>query len=206
MFLQSHFHKCFVGIIAILLNNFANGVLNTHESKLKNMSPTKNLEAIDRITGQRATNFVYEDDGLCEPIDIEKCKNLGYNMTKMPNALKHYRQIHAKMDLDSYLPLVETNCSKKLAFFLCAVHFPMCNERVPTERIMPCESMCNAVSKRCRIVLKSFGYDWPKTLDCSKFPKENGNGTLCMEDSGEEEEDTMPSVAIKPPILINHCR
>lgn len=149
----------------------------------------------------------YEADKFCQAIDIDKCKNLGYNLTRMPNSFGQERQIDAKMGLDSFLPLVETNCSNQLAFFLCAVHFPMCNERVRIGPILPCQSMCKAVENRCRNVLVSFGYDWPSSLNCSQFPRENGNGTMCMEGSGDEaEKDSFNSVIRTTVIRKNLCR
>ena len=155
-----------------------------------NMDQTENLAPI-YLPGHKS--HTYEEDARCELIEIEKCKNLGYNFTKMPNALGQERQVAAKMDLNTYQPLIQTNCSQQLVFFLCAVYVPMCNERVPKESILPCQSMCRAVEKRCKKTLNSFGFDWPMALTCTRFPVKNGNGVMCME--GDEEDfsrDNLP--------------
>ena len=164
------------------------------------------IQETDSFQLRNSDGHSYEVDSFCEPIDIKKCKNLGYNLTKMPNGFGQERQIDAKMGLDTFLPLVETNCSKQLTFFLCAVHFPMCNERVRIGPILPCQSMCKAVENRCRNVLLSFGYDWPSSLNCSQFPRENGNGTMCMEGSGDEPEDPVKTILKTTDDHENHCR
>ena len=131
-------------------------------------------------------SFSLVDDARCEPIEIKKCQNLGYNYTRMPNGLGQERQVDADMELNTYVPLIETNCSRQVLFFLCAVYVPMCNQRIPTKPILPCESMCRAVEMRCEGILVSFGFEWPENLNCSRFPRQNGNGTLCMEGSEDE--------------------
>jgi len=146
---------------------------------------------------------VYEEDYHCEPIEIDECKGIGYNYTKMPNSLGHERQNEAQMGLIMYQALIQYNCSSELLFFLCAVHAPMCNEEVQ-KLIGPCESMCRSVKSNCEKIMESFGYPWPKSLNCSLFPRKNTMLTMCMEGNEiaqKNPETKKPSIP-KP----NRCR
>lgn len=125
-------------------------------------------------------------DHKCEKIEIDYCKNFGYNFTRMPNTLGMERQIEAKMQLDSYKPLVESKCSDQLLFFLCATYLPMCHELRPNIPILPCEGWCWQEYEKCNHVLNSFSHYWPEILNCSQFPARNGNESMCMEGKKEE--------------------
>lgn len=37
------------------------------------------------------------------------------------------------------------------------------------------------IQARCSPVLFSFGFQWPQSLDCNRFPKENNGQTMCMD-------------------------
>ncbi|XP_059502545.1 frizzled-4 isoform X3 [Stegostoma tigrinum] len=71
-------------------------------------------------------------------------------------------------------------------FFLCSVYVPMCTEKIDIP-IGPCGSMCQSVKRRCEPVLKEFGFYWPDTLNCSKFPPRNDHNYMCMEGPGDED-------------------
>jgi len=161
-------------------------------------------QVLDRSGTFHSTNHksgsFYVDDVRCEKIEIERCQNLGYNFTKMPNVLNQTRQVVAEMELNTFVPLIETNCSKQVLFFLCAVYVPMCNERIPKKPILPCENMCRAVEERCEGIMISFGFKWPEALRCSRFPRQNGNGTLCMEGNEEDAIDDRPRVPQNAPL------
>ena len=45
--------------------------------------------------------------GRCEPITIPMCKDIQYNMTIMPNALKHAKQDDAGLEVHQFYPLVK---------------------------------------------------------------------------------------------------
>ncbi|XP_019698400.1 frizzled-4 isoform X1 [Harpegnathos saltator] len=122
--------------------------------------------------------------GACEPIRIEMCRGLGYNVTAMPNLVGHEIQGDADFTLQTFSPLIQYGCSAQLHLFLCSVYAPMCTDKV-TSPIGPCRGLCEQVRVRCFPVLQGFGFPWPAALNCSKFPPENNHHHMCMEGPGE---------------------
>lgn len=48
--------------------------------------------------------------GACEPIRIEMCRGLGYNVTVMPNLVGHEIQGDADFTLQTFSPLIQYGC------------------------------------------------------------------------------------------------
>ena len=110
----------------------------------------------------------------CEAITIPLCKDMVYNQTIMPNLLNHKSQDVAGFEVNTFIPLVNADCSPYLKFFLCIVYVPVCT--VLETPIPPCRSLCIQARSGCEELMNRFGFEWPETLECSKFP-ENG---LCI--------------------------
>lgn len=128
----------------------------------------------------------------CDPIRIDLCKGLGYNVTGMPNLVGDDKQQDAEMYIQTFAPLIQYGCSKQLKFFLCSVYVPMCTEKV-YEPIGPCRPMCENVKKRCQPVLHEFGFPWPDKLNCSRFPARNDHNHMCMDGPElDNDSDTHP--------------
>ena len=120
----------------------------------------------------------------CEPIQIDMCKDIGYNLTGMPNLVGSDSQLDAGEQLKTFTSLIQYGCSSQMGFFLCTVYAPMCTVQVP-EPIGPCRPMCLTVQRLCEPLLNSFGFPWPAALNCLKFPQENDDAHMCMEGPGE---------------------
>ena len=103
--------------------------------------------------------------------------------------------------LQQFVPLVDSNCSSRLKFFLCSVFAPMCSEMVDAP-IPSCQKVCFDVRSRCLPLLRSIGIDWPAMLNCSRLPaagQEKRDG-LCMAYPPGEEEDALKPPPPPPPV------
>ncbi|GFO03677.1 frizzled-9-like [Plakobranchus ocellatus] len=124
----------------------------------------------------------------CEPIKISMCKSMRYNMTRMPNLAGQDDQAEAEARIKDFLPLVQTNCSRLLKFFLCSLYAPMCTHHSGDALIVSaCRSMCLQVKAKCEPFLTSFNFEWPDMLACDKLPeKSDARGSLCMAPPNED--------------------
>lgn len=112
----------------------------------------------------------------CEPITISICKNLPYNMTIMPNLIGHTKQEEAGLEVHQFAPLVKIGCSPDLQLFLCSLYVPICT--ILEQPIPPCRSLCES-ARICETLMKTYNFNWPENLECSKFPI-NGGEALCV--------------------------
>ena len=130
--------------------------------------------------------------GKCEKITVPLCKDIAYNETIMPNLLKHRDQDAAGLEVHQFFPLVKVKCSKQLKFFLCSMYVPVCT--VLDDAIPPCRSMCNEARTGCEGLMNKFGFEWPESLACERFPPSG----LCV---GENKTgDATPDATRKPQI------
>lgn len=76
------------------------------------------------------------------------------------------------------LPILDSACSQKARFLICASIFPLCSPDVPRP-VAACKSLCESVKADCSAdpVLAAI---WPKFIDCTVLPEPN-NQELCME-------------------------
>ena len=106
------------------------------------------------------------------------------------------RQDEAGLEVHQFFPLVKVHCSPYLKFFLCAMYAPVCT--VIEEALPPCQSLCLEAKRGCESLMNKFGFQWPETLDCLKFPKSG----LCVGENRTEHDYHDPSGAAtdeKPP-------
>ncbi|XP_062618846.1 frizzled-8-like [Saccostrea cucullata] len=127
----------------------------------------------------------------CEQISIPLCKDISYNYTVMPNLLNHQKQEDAGLEVHQFFPLVKVNCSSKLKFFLCSVYVPVCS--VLSKAIPPCRSICEEARDGCEPLMSKFGFQWPQSLACEKFPENR----LCARDNMPPPQET---TTLPPPI------
>ncbi|KAK4472448.1 hypothetical protein MN116_002578 [Schistosoma mekongi] len=110
----------------------------------------------------------------CIPIEIPLCKNIGYNLTYMPNAFNHETQEEAGLEVHQFYPLVEINCSEDLRLFLCSMYTPIC---LPTwhYRLTACKSLCESARDGCMPVMRTYGFGWPERMNCDLLPEGNNS-------------------------------
>jgi len=116
--------------------------------------------------------------GRCEPITIPLCKDILYNETIMPNLLNHQKQEDAGLEVHQFFPLVKVKCSPDLQIFLCSVYAPVCT--VLDKPIPPCRSLCLSARGGCEGLMNKFGFQWPESLDCSRYPEAGVGNELCV--------------------------
>ncbi|XP_003459153.1 atrial natriuretic peptide-converting enzyme isoform X1 [Oreochromis niloticus] len=124
----------------------------------------------------------------CEPISLELCMNLPYNLTSFPNYLGHLSQRESSVSWESSLfpALVQTGCYQYLMFYACTLLVPKCDP-VSLQRVPPCRSLCRSAKEKCESVLSIVGLQWPEDSDCSQFPEEGGNTTCLLPEAGVDE-------------------
>lgn len=117
----------------------------------------------------------------CEPVDITMCKGQPYNHTHFPNLLGHETQEEAEADIALFKGLVKLNCSLDLVPFLCSLYAPVCiSMNGSIQSLSPCRHNCRRVRRGCAKVMQRYGYRWPKTFRCKRFPKKKSN-SLCID-------------------------
>lgn len=118
----------------------------------------------------------------CENITSDFCRKMKYNVTHMPNILNIQSQDHAHMELVTYRPLVQKQCSPELELFLCSVYIPYCTEKFP-QPIMACRTLCERVYRACFPIMHNYGFKWPVTLNCSRFLPKNDHNNMCIDNA-----------------------
>merc|ERR1719204_969894 len=125
------------------------------------------------------------ESGQCEEISIPMCKEIGYNLTRLPNQFDHETQEEAGLEVHQFWPLVKIECSPDLRFFLCSMYTPIC---IPTyaHPLPACRSVCERARLGCLPVMQKYGFEWPKRMSCERLP-EYGSTELCMDQQAKGE-------------------
>nr|XP_061810753.1 atrial natriuretic peptide-converting enzyme-like [Nerophis lumbriciformis] len=124
----------------------------------------------------------------CEPISLELCMNLPYNLTRFPNFLGHVSQRESSVSWESSLfpALVQTSCYQYLMFYACTLLVPKCDP-VSLSTVPPCRSLCRTAKEKCESVLGIVGLQWPDDSDCAQFPEEGGDSPCLLPEAGVDE-------------------
>ncbi|XP_077099040.1 secreted frizzled-related protein 1b [Siphateles boraxobius] len=125
------------------------------------------------------------------PEDLRLCFNVGYNQMLLPNLLEHETIAEVKQQAGSWVPLVHKACHPGTQVFLCSLFAPVCLERP----IYPCRWLCEAVRDSCTPIMQSFGFPWPKMLNCDNFPESE----VCISMNNTSSDDMNKSSGVCPP-------
>lgn len=109
----------------------------------------------------------------CEPMRLNYCKSIGYNITTYPNLLGHHSLDEVQADVIAFRELVDAECFREAFDFICRLLQPPCAKHdpmEPTPRLI-CRQYCQAFVKGC-------GNRIPERLkkyfDCEAFPESTG--------------------------------
>lgn len=132
-------------------------------------------------------------DVTCEPITIPMCRDIGYNMTYMPNQFNHDSQEEAGLEVHQFWPLVEIQCSPDLKFFLCSMYTPICvtnyNHPLPA-----CRAVCERAKAGCAPLMRQYGFAWPERMRCEDLPVFGSSDQLCMDFNTSDTKTAKPTI------------
>ena len=135
--------------------------------------------------------FIFAAKDRCERIADATCSAQQYKMTRMPNFFRHKSQSEASGELSKFLPVIQTNCSSELNFFLCSLYIPRCR----AYKTLPCKELCVRVRKSCRVQFREIGFKFP--VSCSKLPRKDESSQCIDGSSPTQMAKTTPSSAGK---------
>ncbi|KAJ8403750.1 hypothetical protein AAFF_G00346180 [Aldrovandia affinis] len=103
----------------------------------------------------------------CEPVQVEMCQGLSYNLTSFPNIwLSISDQREAAGILRQYRVLMELACFEPLRRLACGMFVPQCSPEGGV--LQPCRSICVSAEQQCSQVLGQLGLTW--LFNCHLFP------------------------------------
>ena len=105
----------------------------------------------------------------CRPITLPMCQAMPWNLTRFPNLLHQNLSESDAVSIEQFRPLLETNCSDHLLFFLCAMYTPKCTDQL-SQLVPPCRRVCQRVKRLCEPMIKKYDIIWPETLECDRLP------------------------------------
>ncbi|XP_038078477.1 uncharacterized protein LOC119745886 isoform X9 [Patiria miniata] len=153
--------------------------------------------------------------GKCEPITVSTCRGSGvlHRYTRMPVEVpgpgpmdhQHFMTQHEAVgQLQPYLPIMSKarGCREYLKPLLCAVYLRPCDHE-SVGGSLPCRDLCEKAQASCKRTMRHVGLDWPRQLDCTRFPSATQYST-CMSalNVGPVEEvrdsaDNVPTVEVR---------
>ncbi|KAI5620874.1 frizzled-6 precursor [Silurus asotus] len=105
----------------------------------------------------------------CEPVHVQWCNTMPYNMTFFPNMFEHYDQDVAAIKMKHFMPLVSLHCSPDVHLFLCQAFVPECTQQ--TQVHQPCREHCVRVLSDCTKDMLTFDITWPSELSCDRLKR-----------------------------------
>lgn len=118
---------------------------------------------------------------LCERIDLPMCQNVSFTVGMIPNMFGqcHHSQIITEME--QFQPLLDSNCSPNLRFFLCGVYMPFCTH-TEGQQSLPCQEVCTEVRVACgpTYTRLSGGLPWPNKFQCHRYPSAANTDNTCV--------------------------
>lgn len=110
---------------------------------------------------------------ICEPIKLNYCKSIGYNMTTYPNFLGHQNLAEVEADVITFREMVDGECFRQAFDFICRLLQPPCETRQPMDPLpgTVCREYCQLFWNGCAERLPE---RFKKYFDCERFPESTG--------------------------------
>uniref|UniRef100_A0A8C2H7W2 Membrane frizzled-related protein n=1 Tax=Cyprinus carpio TaxID=7962 RepID=A0A8C2H7W2_CYPCA len=109
----------------------------------------------------------YSSASSCEPIQVEMCRGLSYNLTSFPNIwLSISDQREAASILHEYRVLMGFGCFESFRRLVCGVFVPHCSAQSGV--LQPCQSVCSSAEQQCSQTLTLLSLTWP--FSCHLLP------------------------------------
>ncbi|XP_065365129.1 uncharacterized protein LOC135958180 [Calliphora vicina] len=109
----------------------------------------------------------------CEPLKLNYCRSIGYNITTYPNLLGHNSFEEVQADVISFRELVDGECFREAFDFVCRLMQPPCETHANLEPTAGpiCREYCEQFMKGCgsRLPIR-----FQKYFDCERFPEATG--------------------------------
>lgn len=106
----------------------------------------------------------------CEPVGLEYCRSVGYNMTTYPNLLGHWSLEEVQLDVIKFREVVDGECYRQAFDFICRLLQPPCLDHPPLEPEvgLVCRSYCQSFWNGCHERLPQ---KFKKFFDCERYPE-----------------------------------
>uniref|UniRef100_A0A6G1SD46 Frizzled-7 n=1 Tax=Aceria tosichella TaxID=561515 RepID=A0A6G1SD46_9ACAR len=105
--------------------------------------------------------------------------------TRLPNLIGHRSALELSIELNSFMThytlealandRLECKLAENLKLLICSNLSPVCLDIL----VAPCRQMCMRTKSSCKSALQRLGLEWPRFLDCRRFPTST-NGTICL--------------------------
>ncbi|XP_067641759.1 uncharacterized protein [Eurosta solidaginis] len=191
-----HFNLIFdpyAGLVttADLLALFAEEINSPHRKYFENMTIDPQSLKIKEVTGlieepiMSSSPLGGEDETTelvtttpkpprrCEPLKLNYCRSIGYNITTYPNLLGHQTFEEVQADVIAFRELVDAECFREAFDFVCRLLQPPCETHgsfEPTAGMM-CREYCQLFMKGCGSRLPA---RFKRYFDCETFPESMG--------------------------------
>ncbi|XP_037931965.1 uncharacterized protein LOC119666754 [Teleopsis dalmanni] len=191
-----HFNMIFdpyVGLVstADLLALFAEEINAPQRKYFANMTVDPNSLTIKEVTGlieepvmsssplggeDETTEYITttpKPPRRCEPLKLNFCSSVGYNITTYPNLLGHYTLEDVQADVIAFRSLVDAECFREAFDFVCRLLQPPCETHSILEPTpgMICREYCQMFMKGCANHLPQ---RLKRFFDCELFPESTG--------------------------------
>ena len=176
---------------------------------------------LDEVAASVISDFVTSAEfgttrSVCKPIPspMGLCHGIGYEALRLPNLLGHDSVKEAQQQAAAWISLVNKRCHSDTRKFLCSLFAPACLEEL-SAAVPTCRSLCTSVRDGCLPVMSAFGFPWPESFNCSRFPareelcipgaEDTGRMEVTEMDKGQKQIFLAAVVSIMGCILLKGC-